>query len=214
MTTLSKSLLALGLVALTASPALAQRGGGRGGFGMGGGVTMLLSNKGVQDELKLDDAQKTKVTELAEKAREKSRDALENLEGQERMTKARELNAENLKAAAEILKPEQVTRLKGIQYQVQGLAAFQDEEVQKALKLTDDQKSELASIARESMEKSRELFQNAGDDREAAMAKMRDIRKDALAKAEAKLTAEQKAEYAKLIGAPFEFRFEGRGRNN
>lgn len=220
MNTLGKSLLALALVALTASPALAQRGGGGGfGGGMMGGGAMLLSNAGVQDELKLTDDQKSKVNDLAEKAREKARDAFQGLEGQERMAKVRELNADTMKSAAEILKPEQVARLKGIQYQAQGVGAFQDEELQKALKLTDDQKSEMASIARESMEKARDARESAGDDREAAMAKMREIRKDALAKAESKLNAEQKAEFAKLLGAPYEVRFEGRGpgggrRNN
>ncbi|WP_165064129.1 hypothetical protein [Paludisphaera rhizosphaerae] len=224
MNTLSKSLLALALVAVTASPALAQqRGGGGRGFGggmMGGGgnVAMLLAAPGVQDELKLTEDQKSKVGDLAEKAREKmasARESLQNLEGEERMTKMRELNreanADAQKALADILKPEQVARLKGIQYQAMGVAAFENEELQKALKLTDAQKSELASIARDTMEKNREAMQGFQDDREGAMAKMRDIRKDGIAKAETKLTSEQKAEFAKILGAPFEVRMGGPG---
>ena len=45
--------LVLGVAALLASPALAQPGGGRGMFG-GGGIGMLLTNKSVQEEAKID----------------------------------------------------------------------------------------------------------------------------------------------------------------
>ena len=67
MRTLSKTIVALGLVALMAGPALAQqgRGGGGGrGFGGGGGIGMLLSNASVQQELKLDATQIEKAKEL------------------------------------------------------------------------------------------------------------------------------------------------------
>src|SRR5271157_4008098 len=74
MRTLSKTIVALGLAALMAGPALAQQGrggGGRGGFGGGGGIGMLLSNASVQQELKLDATQIEKAKEVADKAREK-----------------------------------------------------------------------------------------------------------------------------------------------
>ena len=74
MRTLSKTIVALGLVALMAGPALAQqgRGGGGGrGFGGGGGIGMLLSNASVQQELKLDATQIEKAKELSTKLREK-----------------------------------------------------------------------------------------------------------------------------------------------
>ena len=214
MNTLSKSLMALGLAALLAAPASAQerRGGGMMG-GRGMSVSMLLSNRGVQEELKLDDAQKGKVSEAGQKAREKmesARESLQNLEGQERFAKMRELmkesDAETMKSLDGVLKPEQVARLKGIRYQALGAAAFEDEEVQKALKLTADQKSAVEKAVADSAAASREAFQG---DRESAMTKIREIRKEAVSKIESKLTAEQKAEYAKLTGAPYELRFEG-----
>lgn len=226
MSILSKSLMTLGLAALMVAPASAQerRGpGGAGGGMMGGGrgLSALLSNSGVQDELKLDAAQKTKVTEVAEKARGKfasARESLQDLSPQERMAKFREMSreadAEAVKSLADVLKPEQVARLKGIHYQTQGVAAFEDEELQKALNLTADQKSAVEKAVAASNSEMRDAFQG---DRESAMSKIAEIRKEALSKVEAKLTAEQKAEYAKLIGAPFEVRFErgpgGGGRN-
>lgn len=55
-------LVAVGLTAVLANEANAQRqpGGGRGGMGMFGGQSgvMLISNKSVQEELKLTDEQK------------------------------------------------------------------------------------------------------------------------------------------------------------
>ena len=68
MRTLSKTIVALGLVALMAGPALAQqgRGGGGGrGYGGGGGLGMLLSNASVQQELKLDATQIEKAKEVS-----------------------------------------------------------------------------------------------------------------------------------------------------
>ncbi|AMV36768.1 hypothetical protein [Planctomyces sp. SH-PL62] len=221
MNTLSKSLLALGLAALMTAPASAQQRRGPGGPGFGGrglGVSMLLSNSGVQDELKLDDAQKSKVQEVAAAARSKfeaARSETEGLQGQERMAKVRELtkgvDAESLKAVSEVLKPEQLARLHGIHYQVAGASAFQDEALQKKLDLTSEQKSAVDEIITASNSELRGLFQGGGGDREAMMSKMAEHRKATLAKVEAKLTAEQKAEYAKLLGAPFELKFEGRG---
>ena len=146
MRSVCKSVLVLGLAALLAGPALAQRGQGRGGFGGGGGFGgpgFLLMNPSVQKELKLSDDQVKKITETTESIRDKHRDefeALGKLEGDERREKSDELRKkvsdETQKALAEILKPEQSKRLKEIQLQQEGARAFNDPEVQKALNLT------------------------------------------------------------------------------
>src|SRR5271157_475216 len=168
MRTLSKTIVALGLVALMAGPALAQQGhggrGGRGGRGFGG-IGMLLSNPGVQQELKLDATQIEKAKELSTKLREKVTAATQGLEGQERFAKIREmskeLNTEANTGAKEFLKPEQLKRLHQIQHQVQGAQAFTDEQVQSRLKLTDAQKSDIASIlSNTEMRQSRQNMQS------------------------------------------------------
>src|SRR6516162_3213647 len=72
---LCKFVLALGLVALVCSPALAQ--GRRGGGGMGGfgtSLATLAQNKSVQDELKMDKDQVTKADEALKKLREDLKD--------------------------------------------------------------------------------------------------------------------------------------------
>ena len=158
MKTMFRTCLALGLVAMLAGPAMAQgRGFGRGG---GGNLAMLLGNASVQKELKLDDQQIEKSKELADKAREKMqevRESLQGLEGEELQTKRREIMKEmsesTLKSVGAFLKPEQVTRLKQISYQQQGLMAFNDPEVAKKLNLTESQKSDIQTIAQEMNEK-------------------------------------------------------------
>ncbi len=204
MKTMFRTFLSLGILAMLAGPAMAQgRGFGRGG----GGLAMLLGNASVQKELKLDDQQIEKAKELGEKAREKMqelRESLQGLEGEERMTKMREhmkeMNESTVKTAGAFLKPEQITRLKQISYQQQGLMAFSDPEVAKKLNLTESQKSDIQAIAQETREKqpSREDFQ---DDREAAMKKMQELNKEALGKVASKLNDEQQKTWKELIGA-------------
>src|SRR5271157_3198135 len=140
MRTLSKTIVALGLVALMAGPALAQQrrggGGGRGFFG-GGNIGWLLSNASVQQELKLDTTQIEKAKEVAEKAREKftaSRESLQSLQGDERFKKRAELNKEVNeevnKSVGAFLSKDQIHRLHQIHHQVQGAQAFTEEHVQ------------------------------------------------------------------------------------
>ena len=215
-----RTLLGLGLVAMLAAPAAAQQG--RGGRFGGGNLASLLGNSSVQKELKLDDKQVDKAKDLAEKTREESREkfqGLQDLSQEERRAKMqeinREINATTLKAAGEFLNPEQVARLKQISLQVRGVQAFSDPEVQKKLNLTDSQKGEIQAIAQESMEATRGLFSQdqSPEEREAAMKKIAEIRKQALAKVEAKLNDEQQKTWKELIGSPFEFRPDPRPNN-
>jgi hypothetical protein len=154
--------LAIGLVAALASTASAQRqrgGQGRGGFGGGfggGGVGFLISNEAVQKELKLDKDQVDKATEEVKKVREKHADdftKLRDVPQEERRAKMQELtkevNDETLKGVSEVLKPEQLTRLKQIELQRASFAAFSRADVQEALKLTTEQKEKVKTISDE-----------------------------------------------------------------
>jgi len=210
-------MVGLGLLAVMASPALAQgRGFGRGG---GGALFALLGNASVQKELKLDDGQTGKAKDLSEKiggeAREKFQ-GFQDLSPEERRTKMQEINKElsesTLKAAGEFLKPEQITRLKQISYQQRGAMAFSDPEVAKKLNLTDSQKSDIQSIVTEQMEGSRGLFSQdqSPEERAAAMKKSAELRKEAVDKAAAKLNDEQQKTWKELIGVAFEVKYEPR----
>jgi hypothetical protein len=216
MRTMFRTVFGLSLFALVASPAFAQ--GGR-GFGMGGGgsYATLVGNESVQKELKLDDTQIGKAKEIADKAREDMRgirEKLEGLEGEELRTKRaeimKEMNDSAIKAVGEFLKPEQIARLKQISYHARGAGAFSDPEVAKKLNLTDSQKSDIQTINTESQTQMREIFSTAQDDREGAMKKMAELRKETLEKAAAKLNDEQQKTWKELIGAPFEVKYPPR----
>jgi len=213
-----KALVAFGLVAALSGPAMAQ---GRGGFGgMGGGPVGLLGNPGVQKELKLDSAQVEKATALATETREKMmglRDQLTGLEGQELMTKrqelARPINEQAMKSASAFLKPEQVKRLHQIELQQRGANALNDPVVAKKLGVTDEQATKVKSILADSQSEMRELFQSAGDDRQAAMAKVQTLRKETNAKVMALMTDDQKKTWKEMTGEPFEITFQPRPNN-
>jgi len=238
MRTFGKMILACGLVGLLVAPAQAQRpGGGRGfGGGMGGpgGGLMLLTNKSVQQELKVDDAQGEKLNSFAQGLMEKQREQFQKLQDmpqEERRAKMQELgqamSMEVRKGLNDLLKPEQVKRYEQIQLQQIGvLGAPAMPRVQEALNLTDDQKSKLQTIQAEQREAMGELFQGGGGggDRAAAMQKMTELRKKGNDKAMALLTDSQKASWKELTGEPFEIKMEpgqgpggpggGRRRNN
>jgi hypothetical protein len=216
MRTLSKTIVALGLVALMAGPALAQQGQGRGGgrgFG-GGGIGMLLSNASVQQELKLDATQVEKAKEVAAKAREKITSALEGLQGEERFAKMREvskgINDEVNTSIKTFMSNEQVHRLHQILHQVQGAQAFADEHVQNKLKLTPTQKTDIDAILQASNSEMRTLFQNMQSDPEGTRAKIAEHRKETLEKAVSKLTDEQKGTWKEMLGSHFDIKFEPR----
>jgi Spy/CpxP family protein refolding chaperone len=208
---LCKVSLALGLAVLVASPAMAQGGPG----GRGGGLGMLLTNKSVQEELKLDKAQEEKLTAAFEKFREDNKDDFaklrdRNTSREDREAVMKKVGEGSKKIAADVLKPEQMKRLKQIQVQQEGVRAFANPEVEKDLKLTDKQKDELKTIAEDLQKQQREIFQNAGGNREEARKKMTDLRKEKMDAALKVLTDEQKKTYKELTGAPFEVKFEQR----
>jgi len=223
MRSVCKNMLVLGLTLLLAGPTLAQRGQGRGGFGGGfGGPDMLLRNPGVAKELKLSDEQIKKIEEATQSIRDKHRDereAINKLEGDERREKDQELRKtegdETNKALAEILKPEQNKRFKEIRLQRRGARAFSEEEVQKALNLTDDQKEKIKTINEDADKERRELFPQGGrrgggrggPPDPSVFQKMETLNKETMDKVVSVLTDDQKKTWKEMTGAPFKFEF-------
>lgn len=212
-----KAVLTFSMVTLLASPAWAQGRGG-GGFGMFGGA--MLTNKGVQKELKVDDAQAEKLDAFVKEFRAKHRPEFEKvreLPEDQRREKMRELgrssNEEMLKDLKDVLKPEQVKRFVQIQLQQAGPGVFTRPHVQENLKLTDDQKSKLRAIDEELGQSMRGVSRESAGDRQGAMKKAADLRKQAKEKAMALLSDEQKSTWKELTGEPFEFKFERRPAN-
>lgn len=239
MRNLLKMTLVLGLAALVASPALAQGGrggrGGRGGgmFGGGGGAALLMQ-KAVQDELKVTEDQLTKVQGVQAKVREKFQDdfgRMADMSQEERTALFQKIAAETTKEVNAVLNPEQQKRLKQLQVQQEGALAFvNNEDLTKALKLNDEQKEKLKTIA-DDFTKDAAAFGGFGGGRGAGgrrgggggggggrgafdpaqmeenFKKREALRKEAVGKSVAVLSADQKKTYEDMTGKAFEFKF-------
>jgi hypothetical protein len=222
----TRIVLAVGFVA-GLGVALAQQPG-RGGFGGGmGGPGMLLMNKGVQEELKLTDEQKERIQGVGKATFEKYQDDfadLRNLPQDEQREKRtalmKKIGDENDKAYGEILSKDQSKRLKQINWQNMKARAFLDEDVQKAIKMTDEQKDKVKTINADAEKAFAEANPRRGGgggggfDAEAfkkMQEKRTEMQKETLEKVNAVLTSDQKVAFKDLTGAPYEVKFEGFG---
>ncbi len=225
--------VALGLVALLAAPALAQQRGGRGGFGQTMSLGRLAQNKSVQEELKVNEDQSKKMSEAMTKLREDLKDDYAKLGGgrgrrggggggadvsqEERVAARKKVNEAEEKALKGVLDDRQIKRLEQIHVQQEGLAAFtQDEDVQKALKLSDDQKDKIKTINEEMRKQMQELRGGGGGGggrgfNPEMMQKIRGLQKEATQNAVKVLNDNQKKTYEELTGKPFEIKFEQGG---
>ncbi len=224
-------LLAGGMLAVVQ----AQPGRGFGGFG---GVTGLVRNKAVQEDLKMTDEQVTKVGEWAKEFGPKSMEIMKDKgvefggkggkgggfgkQTPEQLEKMAAANAEISKVAykelGDILKKEQVDRLKQIDRQNTGVNAFTHEDVVEALKLTDSQKTSIKGLATDLGKDSAEIRTEAGfgkgggggkgtfdPEKMAEMnKKIQKAQKEYTAKAVDLLTDDQKKTWKTLIGADFD----------
>lgn len=205
-------------------------GFGRGGFG-GGGLLGLARIEAVQKEIEALDEQVADINKLVEEQRaqrpgqgDRPQVNFQELSEEERNKLIAEFRERAEKQAAEtnakleeILLPNQIKRLKEIALQQQGTQALNSPEVAEQLKITDEQKEKLAAANRENQEAMQKAFADlrggGGQPDFAAMGeKMRELRKAADDKLLAVLTDEQKAEFEKLKGEPFEIPREAFGR--
>ncbi len=169
----------------------------------------LLAVKEVQGELKLSAEQVRKAREALEKYQEAlaetqipSADARDQAEAERRW---RQLGDESEKAVATLLTPVQIKRLREIRLQQAGAVAVADPKLAAELKLTEDQRKALKVIAADQQAK----FNAVGTDptlapREKA-AKMVELTKMTDAAVRELLTADQRAQWERLIGKPFRF---------
>jgi Spy/CpxP family protein refolding chaperone len=143
-------------VAAIACSAFAQGGGGggrRGGGQRGGGSPYapltLAGREEVAKEIGITDDQKTKITELRTSSRAKATEAMQAA-GTDRAAQAEaraKINADTNKALAEILKPEQMKRLRELEIQWSGKAIVTtDKELQSELGITDEQKTKFTDL--------------------------------------------------------------------
>jgi hypothetical protein len=196
----------------------------------------LLANKGVQDELKMDDEQRKIVNEKAKERMAGGKERMAEMFGKfaglkdvpedQREAKMMELLKPELdkasEEAAKILKPEQMTRLKQIGLQMSGNAAYTDPDVAKELGLKDEQISKIKTINTDLGKDVAELMRAEGGGggkggfgggarlSPEAREKLTNLNKEATEKIGDVLTAEQKSKWAKMTGDKFEMKFDFR----
>jgi hypothetical protein len=130
------------------------------------------------------------------------------------------INEETLKAVSEILKPEQVKRLKQIELQQAGARAYSRPDVVKALSLKDDQIEKIKTINDDSQKAMRELRPAGGAGGKpakpdpAVTEKIAALRKETGEKIQAVLTDDQKKTWKDMTGEAFTIVRAGRGNNN
>jgi len=190
-------------------------------FGAQNSRLMLLALPPVQTELMLTDKQKEQITKLGEKLVADMRDTfggLRDLQGAERDKKMAELRTQAEKRLAEIQKEvdgilveAQKTRLLQIGIQVQGVQALNDAEVAKKLGLSDDQKSQIATIQKDSREAMQKTFADlrnlSAEDRAAKFKELREgmakSQKEVQDKMVKVLTEAQQKQFEEMKGPEF-----------
>lgn len=172
-----KSLVIAGLLAFSVV-ALAQGGGqgrgqGRGQGGMfggmrgGGGPAGLVNREDVQRDIKVTDAQKKSLQDLQAKQREEQQARMQEMRNsggggfdREAMQKMMQENqAKHEKAVKEILDEKQWLRVKQIWVQLQGNRAILNAEVQKELKMTDEQVGKVKDLQAKQQEAAQSLME-------------------------------------------------------
>ena len=174
----------------------------------------LLTMPAVQEELNLSEDQKTKVKEATDKSRaamQKLYTGIREASEADRQAKMEEAgkkmqaNAEETKKTIEgILLPKQLERLKGLAWQMGGVMALADKEIQQDLKLSDDQAAKIKAAGEDLRKKAEELM-SEGADPTTLRPKMHQLRTDYEKQVMEVLTADQKVSLEKMKGAKFEF---------
>jgi hypothetical protein len=217
--------LAAATVLLAAEVAQAQRFGGRSSNSLVG----LAANEAVQKELGVSEEAAGKLRSLSDDYRAASQKettalgidfaAIGDLPRAEQAAKNREvaatmadltrkLTAEFLPKLREVLNDEQLTRLRQIQLQAQGIEAFSEPEVAAALALSESQSKQIAELRSEYSRKQQDL----DGDFQSRFAKIRELNAERDKKALELLSADQKAQLASLHGKPFDTTQLGFGR--
>lgn len=200
-----RRILPLALVAaLTALPALAQAPQRQpGGFSRGGAMSgALLTTKSVQEDLKLNEEQIKKITDVGAKQKKAMEDLVKSEDRGAAFKKMFEMMEANEKEYAGILKEPQSKRLKELSLQARGATAFQDVEVAKELGVTQEQQEKLRNTQMESFQMMAKLREGTAS-REELQKKMAEFNKSNQEKMTGILTAEQKTKWKTMVGEPF-----------
>jgi Spy/CpxP family protein refolding chaperone len=197
------ALVATGLVlSLAAASASAQEkcSGCSAAHRHGPPALLLLSRKAVRDDLKLTDEQNQRVRAALVKQITAFIDATD-LPKAEREQKLTELRKQGHRIVAEILTPEQLTRLRQIRLQVQGPRAVLNPKTAEKLGITSEQREKIIGTFKGAKKDFVALFEG-GANREDIGAKLVELRRQLTEQTLSVLTEDQRARWKELTGEP------------
>ncbi len=197
------------------------------------GSPFLLTNPGVQREIRLTPEQRDKFRAIVKDVGDKYQPDFEKAQGDKKKMLlvgyrfAKETSDKVNKAIPDVLQAEQAKRLNQIEIQVNGIISLNQSDIQKRLSLTDKQHDEIKEIGdkfkREVVQIVNDTSDSLGQNRPllaarnilAAYQTVRGKSETATEKALARLTDEQRKTWKEMTGAKFVFKFElpiGSGR--
>jgi len=206
---------------------LAQGAGGAGAAGQGGAgtgtpgqagntgpggysQTPWFSNQGVRNQLKLqpEQFQKLEKSYMDYYGKYKSSlGSLDKLNEQERTQKLNDLSSSFgsnvMKSAEGTLTPEQMQRFRQLDIQYRGYDALNDPDIQRKLKLTDEQREQLRKYGRQYNEQMNSIYKD--NNREAATKRYNDLRRQSSDRINSTLTEEQRRAWRDITGDPYNF---------
>lgn len=214
-----RMILVVAMAVASLGTVLAQRQGGGGGF-VPSAYGVVGTSEDLQKELKISDEQKTKLKEAMEPINKKRMELVPRGQGgqqqtdeqrKERTEKMAKLTEETKAAVGTVLNAEQAKRLGQIDYQMMGMAAYSNAEVQKKMSFTDAQKETVKATVeayrKDREELNKDMPRRSQQPSDEDLKKLADLRKKGVAlskEAEEKivevLTAEQKKIWTDMIG--------------
>jgi Spy/CpxP family protein refolding chaperone len=202
-------------------------GGGRGGWGGGfgggmggGGLFSLTQVAEVQAELKIDEDQKKELEAIGKEMSDARRALMpapadggrpDMAKMRELMPKMAEMQTKYEGKLEEVLDPKQMDRLLGLFVQRDEIRTLSNAIVAAKLKITDEQKAELAKIEKANGEAMMSAFSGGGGGGGDMREKFQAMRKENEEKTMGVLTAEQKKTMEDMKGPKFEFPQRGPG---
>jgi len=187
--------------------------GTTGAAGQGGiGQTPWFSNQGVREQLKISPEQYQKLEKSYADYYGRLRTGytgLDKLSDKERSQKMNELtstfNTDMMKSSADILTPEQRTRFNQLYTQYRGYDALNDPDIQRKLKMTDEQREQLRKYSTQYNEQMTAVYKDAGSNREAAMKRYDALRRQSGERINTLLNDEQRRAWRDITGEPYTF---------
>jgi hypothetical protein len=157
-------------------------------------------------QVEADVRQKMKLREDLSRVRERYQEEIarvHTMKVQERESFRKTIQAELGKVASRILTAEQRKRLQQIHLQTHGPGAFLEDQVQRALRLGQEQKRKIEEIVKSCTQREKDIADSEAG-RHEKRAQVQQQQRQAMTALQALLTPQQQQHWKDLIGEPFE----------